>query len=69
MVYETKGLSLEEVDELYEKVGNAWRSNGFVPETKFRDLVGHEGRAEKAKPVDHLSEHTDVNGATTEGSE
>jgi len=31
MIYETKGLSLEEVDEMYEKVDNAWQSDGFVP--------------------------------------
>lgn len=37
MIYETKGLSLEEVDELYEKVGEAWKSDNFVPTTLFRD--------------------------------
>ncbi|KAI9680908.1 MAG: High-affinity glucose transporter rgt2 [Trizodia sp. TS-e1964] len=31
MIYETKGLSLEEVDELYSKVRNAWQSKHFVP--------------------------------------
>lgn len=31
MIYETKGLSLEEVDELYGKVSKAWKSPGFVP--------------------------------------
>jgi hypothetical protein len=69
MIYETKGLSLEEVDELYERVGSAWKSNDFVPETKFRDLVDANAGAEKIKPIDRSSEHTDVNGATTEGSE
>lgn len=33
MVYETKGLTLEQVDELYEKVPLAWRSSGFEPST------------------------------------
>ncbi|PVH16405.1 uncharacterized protein CXQ87_004696 [Candidozyma duobushaemuli] len=37
-IYETKGLSLEQIDELYEKVPHAWRSQGFVPsEHAFRD--------------------------------
>lgn len=37
-VYETKGLSLEQVDELYEKVPNAWHSRSFVPsEHVFRE--------------------------------
>jgi len=69
MVYETKGLSLEEVDELYEKVGSAWRSDGFVPETKFRDIMENDVNTEKVKPVDHSSDHTHVNEATTESSE
>ncbi|KAK9330352.1 general substrate transporter [Lipomyces starkeyi] len=30
-VYETKGLTLEQVDELYEKVPKAWQSRSFVP--------------------------------------
>lgn len=30
-IYETKGLSLEQVDELYESVSKAWKSKGFVP--------------------------------------
>ena len=42
MIYETKGLSLEEVDELYEKVGNAWQSKDFVPTTTFRDRITEE---------------------------
>jgi sugar porter (SP) family MFS transporter len=31
MVYETKGLTLEQVDEMYEEVPNAWSSKPFVP--------------------------------------
>ncbi|KAK8162688.1 general substrate transporter [Phyllosticta citrichinensis] len=38
-IYETKGLSLEQVDELYEKVDRAWKSPGFVPETRFVDEI------------------------------
>ncbi|KAK9367048.1 general substrate transporter [Lipomyces kononenkoae] len=30
-VYETKGLSLEQVDELYNSVPYAWQSAGFIP--------------------------------------
>lgn len=30
-IYETKNLSLEQVDELYERVPHAWKSKGFVP--------------------------------------
>jgi SP family sugar:H+ symporter-like MFS transporter len=38
MVYETKGLSLEQVDELYAKVGKAWQSKGFVPTVSFQEV-------------------------------
>ncbi len=38
MIYETKGLSLEQVDELYAKVGKAWQSKGFVPTVSFQDI-------------------------------
>ena len=38
MIYETKGLSLEQVDELYAKVQFAWKSQGFVPTTSFQEV-------------------------------
>ncbi|KAI8940718.1 hypothetical protein NX059_001984 [Plenodomus lindquistii] len=41
MIYETKGLSLEEVDELYGTISQAWKSKGFVPQVSFAD-VDHE---------------------------
>ncbi|KXT16985.1 hypothetical protein AC579_7419 [Pseudocercospora musae] len=37
MIYETKGLSLEEVDELYGRVSKAWQSKKFRPEISFQD--------------------------------
>ncbi len=41
-VYETKGLSLESVDELYDTVPSAWKSRGFVPtDHKFTRELGH----------------------------
>jgi SP family sugar:H+ symporter-like MFS transporter len=38
MIYETKGLSLEQVDELYGVVGKAWKSKSFVPQVSFQDV-------------------------------
>jgi SP family sugar:H+ symporter-like MFS transporter len=45
-IYETKGLSLEQVDELYSKVDKAYKSKDFVPSVSFRDAleVRGEGR-------------------------
>ncbi|KAJ9648297.1 Plasma membrane low glucose sensor [Coniosporium tulheliwenetii] len=37
-IYETKGLSLEQVDELYGKVNKAWKSKKFVPTVSFQDV-------------------------------
>ena len=37
-IYETKGLSLEQVDELYSKVDKAWKSRGFVPTVSFVEV-------------------------------
>jgi len=38
MIYETKGLTLEQVDELYGVVGKAWKSKEFRPQVSFRDV-------------------------------
>jgi MFS family permease len=38
-IYETKGLSLEQVDELYAKIPHAWQSKGFVPTVNFQDVT------------------------------
>jgi len=38
MIYETKGLSLEQVDELYGIVGQAWKSKAFRPQVHFADV-------------------------------
>ena len=49
-IYETKGLSLEQVDELYEKVDKAWQSKGFVPTITYQEIQativegGNDGR-------------------------
>jgi SP family sugar:H+ symporter-like MFS transporter len=45
-IYETKGLSLEEVDELYNEVGSARKSTGWEPTITFKEreaTAGHEG--------------------------
>lgn len=52
-VYETKGLTLEQIDELYMKVDQAWRSGEFVPSKHaFRDELAVD------KPEDDAVEST-----------
>lgn len=43
MIYETKGLALEQIDELYAKVPHAWQSESFVPTVHFTELQPGEG--------------------------
>jgi sugar porter (SP) family MFS transporter len=47
-IYETKGLSLEDVDQLYMAVGKAWHSQGFVPSVSYgmgKVTTHHEGKS------------------------
>ncbi|KAG9232416.1 MFS sugar transporter-like protein [Amylocarpus encephaloides] len=38
MVYETSKISLEQIDELYERVDKAWHSKGFQPSWSFQEM-------------------------------
>lgn len=38
MVYETKGLSLEQIDELFSVVQQARKSKSFTPHVSFQDV-------------------------------
>lgn len=67
-IYETKGLSLEQVDELYAKIENAWQSKGFIPTVSFAEVqdLGEGGRhasladleagVERKKSVAHVEQ-------------
>lgn len=43
MIYETKGLALEQVDELYGIVSKAWQSKSFRPQISFQDVDKMDG--------------------------
>jgi SP family sugar:H+ symporter-like MFS transporter len=43
MIYETKSLSLEQVDELYGVINKAWKSKEFRPQLSFQDVENMEG--------------------------
>jgi hypothetical protein len=45
MIYETKGLSLEQVDELYGIVTKAWKSQAFRPAVHFSEIDPKSGRS------------------------
>lgn len=44
-IYETKNLNLEEIDELFEKVGSARDSTKFVPTNTFERLQDGQNRS------------------------
>ncbi|OQO04490.1 hypothetical protein B0A48_09412 [Cryoendolithus antarcticus] len=47
LIYETKGLSLEQVDELYQTVNKAWESKKLRPQISFHEVsdIKNDGRA------------------------
>lgn len=57
MIYETKGLSLEQVDELYAKVPHAWKSSGFVPTVSFQDVqdIGGDHRKSSLADIENVA--------------
>ena len=44
MIYETKGLTLEQVDELYGIVSKAWKSKQLRPPVSFADIYSGDAR-------------------------
>jgi len=38
MVYETSKISLEQIDEMYERVDHAWNSKNFQPSWSFQEM-------------------------------
>lgn len=69
MIYETKGLALEQVDELYNTVSKAWKSKSFVPSVTFQEIEDiREAKrgmsfsdmaqiAERKRSVDHVEDN------------
>lgn len=45
MVYETSKISLEQIDELYERVDQAWNSKRFQPSWSFQEMRENEASA------------------------
>ncbi|KAK6341507.1 High-affinity glucose transporter rgt2 [Orbilia brochopaga] len=61
-VYETKGFTLEQIDELYAKVPHAWQSPGFEPTVNFADV------AQEVHQDDYMSSETRLTLAEIEAS-
>jgi SP family sugar:H+ symporter-like MFS transporter len=60
-VYETKGLTLEQVDELYDNVKHARKSPGYVPHVSFveerrQSIIAKEATIERKEFADEKRE-------------
>lgn len=53
MVYETSKISLEQIDEMYERVDHAWHSRQFEPSWSFQQLLDEGWSASAQPPPDH----------------
>jgi hypothetical protein len=70
MIYETKGLTLEQVDELYGLVGKAWKSKAFRPSVRFGDVdEGMRRMSLKEIMVEKERRASHVEGPGKEGME
>lgn len=62
MVYETSKISLEQIDEMYERVPKAWQSKSFEPSWSFQQMRDF-GFSESGIPPEEMSD--DPNGSQT----
>ncbi|PHH87397.1 hypothetical protein CDD83_8928 [Cordyceps sp. RAO-2017] len=64
MVYETSKISLEQIDEMYERVGHAWNSKAFEPSWSFQQILD-EGWAPSGIPPPPTATTTTTTTTTT----
>ena len=57
MVYETSKISLEQIDEMYERVPHAWKSKEFEPSWSFQQMRDF-GFSESGIPGEDLADGT-----------
>ncbi|KAL7926302.1 general substrate transporter [Trichoderma austrokoningii] len=58
MVFETSKISLEQIDEMYERVDHAWHSRQFEPSWSFQQLLDEGWSASAQPPPDHELQST-----------
>ncbi|KAI1079856.1 hexose transporter [Whalleya microplaca] len=60
LIYETKGWSLEEVDELYSECKSARESSSWTPKATFAQMQNAAHQGEKEGKVSHHDEHVEA---------
>jgi len=53
MVYETSKISLEQIDEMYERVDHAWNSGSFQPSWSFQEMASEGASASGIQLAEH----------------
>jgi hypothetical protein len=83
MVYETSKISLEQIDEMYERVDYAWNSKRFEPSWSFQQMRDfgfsdsgvlpqeptHELEPSRSSSTATTHSDTGVSGSTTSSSQ
>ncbi|CAJ2500038.1 Uu.00g028910.m01.CDS01 [Anthostomella pinea] len=67
MIYETSKISLEQIDEMYERVPFAWNSKKFEPSWSFQQLRDDGFADSGIPPLEHELQPS-VTGSTTDSS-
>jgi len=69
MVYETSKISLEQIDEMYERVDHAWNSKSFQPSWSFQEMASEGASASGIQLEEHEeSAHRRTGTASSEDS-
>ncbi|KAJ2893117.1 general substrate transporter [Zalerion maritima] len=64
MVFETSRISLEQIDEMYERIDYAWNSSRFEPSWSFQQLQ-HQGWTDSGIPTVDMDSLEPTNSQTT----
>ncbi|KAF4505667.1 hypothetical protein G6O67_007590 [Ophiocordyceps sinensis] len=64
MVYETSKISLEQIDEMYERVGHAWNSKSFEPSWSFQQILDEGWAPSGIPPPEHELQTTSTHSST-----
>jgi hypothetical protein len=64
LVYETSKISLEQIDEMYERVDHAWNSPNFEPSWSFQQILD-QGWSPSGIPEHELQTTASQNSADT----
>ncbi|KUJ24122.1 general substrate transporter [Mollisia scopiformis] len=68
MVYETSKISLEQIDEMYERVDHAWKSKSFQPSWSFQEMRD-EGASSSGIQLESVEEPRRRLGTSTSTAE